>query len=135
MTDINFIFSNLKTYHFKPWDEDKLEECKKLLRGLSKDELRALRHSRFMDTSNALYPTLFELLFQNELKDILDMMSKMPTEELVQELESTRSSFKREKIPEILLERYDTMSEEEKKNVFKILLGKGLIDKSKQQER
>lgn len=129
MTDINIIFSNLKTYHYKPWDEDKLEECKKILKGLSKDELRSIRHSRFMDTDNALYPTLFELLFQDELKSILDKMTLMPTEELIQELRTTRSAFKKEKIPEILLERYDSMEEDEKKNVFKILLRKGLIDK------
>lgn len=133
MTDINIIFSNLRIYHYKPWDEDKLAECKELLKDFTKEELRAIRHSRFMDTNNELYPTLFELLFQDELKNILDKMTLMPTEELVRELQSTKSSYKKEKIPEILLERYDTMSEEEKKNVFKILLKKGLVSKDNSQ--
>ena len=133
MTDINIIFSNLKTYHYKPWDENKLAECKTLLKGLTKEKLRAIRHSRFMDTDNELYPTLFELLFQDELKNILDKMTLMPTEELIQELQSTKSSYKKEKIPEILLERYDTMTEDERKYVFKILLKKGLMNKDNSQ--
>lgn len=133
MTDINIIFSNLRIYHYKPWDEDKLAECKELLKGLTKEELREIRHSRFMDTDNELYPTLFELLFQDELKNILDKMTLMPTVELIRELQSTKSSYKKDKIPEILLERYDTMSEEEKKNVFKILLKKGLVSKDNSQ--
>lgn len=129
MTDIEIIFSNLKIYHYKPWDEDKLEECKNLLKGLTQEELRRVRHSRFMDTNNALYPALFELLFQDELKSILEKMALMPTEDLIQELRTTRSAFKKEKIPQILLERYDSMDEGEKKSVFKILLRKGLIEK------
>lgn len=129
MTDIDFILTNLKIYHYKPWDEEKLNECKTLLKGLTKEELRTLRHSRFMSTSNALYPALFELLFQDELKSILEKMTLMSTVDLIQELRTTRSAFKKEKIPEILLERYDSMDEDEKKSVFKILLRRGLIEK------
>jgi len=56
-------------------------------------------------------------------------MNEMKTTDLIQELKETKSSYKKEKIPEILLERYDSMDEEERKDVFKILLRKGLVDK------
>lgn len=53
----------------------------------------------------------------------------MKTPDLIQELKETKSYYKKEKIPEILLDRYDSMDDEERKDVFKILLRKGLVDK------
>ena len=44
MTDINIILSNLKVFHYSPWEEDKLEECKKLLADMSKEELRTIAY-------------------------------------------------------------------------------------------
>ncbi len=129
MTDIIFIISHLKTFHYKPWEEDKLEDCKKLLAGMSKEELRTIMHSKWMDKGNALYPTLFELFFKDELKNVIKKMNEMKTSDLIQELKETKSSYKKEKIPEILLERYDSMDEDERKDVFKILLRKGVVDK------
>jgi len=129
MTDVNTIISNLKRFHYKTWEGDKLEECKKLLAGMSKDELRTIMHSKWMNKGNALYPTLFELFFKDELKNVVKKMNEMKTTDLIQELKETKSSYKKEKIPEILLERYDSMDEEERKDVFKILLRKGLVDK------
>ena len=128
MTDINTIIFNLKRFHYKTWEGDKLEECKKLLADMSKEELRSIMHSKWMDKGNALYPTLFELFFKDELKNVVKKMNEMKTPDLIQELKKTKSSYKKEKIPEILLERYDLMDEEERKDVFKILLRKGLVD-------
>ena len=82
-----------------------------------------------MDKGNALYPTLFELFYKDELKNVLKKLNEMKTTDLIQELKETKSSYKKEKIPEILFDRYDSMDEEERKDVFKILLRKGLVDK------
>ena len=129
MTDINIILTNLKIFHYKPWEEDKLEECKELLASMSKEELRTIMHAKWMDKGNALYPTLFELFFKDELKNVVKKMNEMKTPDLIQELKETKSYYKKEKIPEILLDRYDSMDDEERKDVFKILLRKGLVDK------
>ena len=129
MTDINIILTNLKIFHYKPWEEDKLEECKELLASMSKEELRTIMHSKWMDKGNALYPTLFELFFKDELKNVVKKMNEMKTPDLIQQLKETKSYYKKEKIPEILLDRYDSMDDEERKDVFKILLRKGLVDK------
>ena len=110
-------------------EEDKLEECKKLLADMSKEELRTIMHSKWMDKGNALYPTLFELFFKDELKNVVIKLNEMKTLDLIQELKETKSSYKKEKIPEILLNRYESMDDVERKDVFKILLRKGLVDK------
>lgn len=128
MKDIEIVLSNLKKFHYQPWEEDKLEECKKLLSTMDKEMLRTIRRSRWMDTDNALYPTLFELFYQDELKSVVNKLKEMTTADLILELKSTRSSFRKEKILEIFLVRYDSMEDDERKNVFKILLKKGLVE-------
>ena len=130
MTEIEKVLSYLKFFHYRPWEEDKLEECKKLLATMSREELRVVRHSRWMDKDNALYPALFEHLFHDELKSVVKKLNEMTTPDLLQELKTTKSSYKKEKIPDILLERYDSMEDEERKQVFKILLRKGFVDKN-----
>ena len=129
MKDIDIVLSCLKEYNYRPWDEDKLEECKRLLMDMNMEELRIVRHSRWMDKDNALYPTLFELLFKDELQVVVNKLNDTSTMDLVLEYKMTKSSFKKEKISVILLERYDSMKDEERKNAFKILLRKGLITK------
>ena len=129
MKDIDIVLSCLKEYNYRPWDEDKLEECKRLLKDMNMEELRIVRHSRWMDKDNALYPTLFELLFKDELQVVVNKLNDTSTMDLVLEYKTTKSSFKKEKISVILLERYDSMKDEERKNAFKILLRKGLITK------
>lgn len=126
---IEFVISNLKMSHYKGWEEEKLEECKKVLQDMSLEELRSIRHSRWMNESNALYPALFELLYKTELKEVVRKLNAMTTMELIDELRATKSSYKKDKIPEILLGRYDSMEESERKAAFKILLKKGLVEK------
>lgn len=125
---IEFVISNLKIAHYKGWEEGKLEECKNLLQELSLEELRCIRHSRWMKEGNALYPALFELLYKTELQEVLRKLNAMTVKELIAELRETKSSYKKDKIPEILLERYDSMDESERKAAFKILLKRGLVE-------
>ena len=93
------------------------------------EELRIVSHSRWVNKDNALYPALFELLFKEELQVVVNKLNETSTMDLVLEYKTTKSSFKKEKISVILLERYDSMKDEERKNAFKILLRKGLITK------
>lgn len=124
-----FVISNLKGSYYKGWEKEKLEECKELLRGMTLEELRSVRHSRWMKEDNALYPTLFELLYSNELQEVVRKLNLMTTPELIKELRETKSSYKKDKIPQILLERYDSMEEKERKAALKILQKKELITK------
>lgn len=129
MNKIEFVISNLKASHYKGWEEETLEECRKLLQDMPLEELRSIRHSRWMREDNALYPALFELLYKTELQEVVRKLNAMTTMELIAELRETKSSYKKDKIPGILLERYESMEETERKAAFKILLKKGLVSK------
>lgn len=126
---LEFMISTLKTAYYNGWDEEKLEECRTLLKEMTHDELRSIRHSRWMTEGNALYPALFELLYKAELQEVIRKLNAMTTKELLAELRETKSSYKKDKIPEILLGRYDSMEETERKAAFKILLKRGLVSK------
>lgn len=129
MNKLEFVISTLKAAHYKGWEEETLEECKNMLPDMTLEELRSIRHSRWMNEGNALYPALFELLYKTELQEVVRKLNAMTTAELIAELRETKSSYKKDKIPELLLERYDSMEEQERKSAFKILLKKGLVSK------
>lgn len=131
MTDIETIYQKCKAAYYRGWNDEDIEACKELLPKLSQEHLRMLNQSRWMNKKSPLYPTLFSLLYKEQLEGVVKKLNEMTNEELLVELKGTRSSYKKELIPQILYQRYDDMSDEERKKVFSVLVLKGLIDMSK----
>ena len=131
MTDIETIYQKCKAAYYRGWNDEDIEACKELLPKLSLEHLRMLNQSRWMNKKSPLYPTLFSLLYKEQLEGVVKKLNEMTNEELLVELKGTRSSYKKELIPQILYQRYDDMSDEERKKVFSVLVLKGLIDMSK----
>ena len=131
MTDIETIYQKCKAAYYRGWNDEDIEACKELLPKLSLEHLRMLNQSRWMNKKSPLYPTLFSLLYKEQLEGVVKKLNEMTNEELLTELKGTRSSYKKELIPQILYQRYDDMSDEERKKVFSVLVLKGLIDMSK----
>lgn len=130
MTDIETIYQKCKAAYYRGWNDEDIETCKELLPKLSLEHLRMLNQSRWMNKKSPLYPTLFSLLYKDQLESVVKKLNEMTNEELLAELKETKSSYKKEQIPQILCQRYDDMSDEERKKVFSLLVRKGLIDKS-----
>lgn len=131
MTDIETIYQKCKAAYYRGWNDEDIEACKELLPKLSLEHLRMLNQSRWMNKKSPLYPTLFSLLYKEQLEGVVKKLNEMTNEELLVELKGTRSSYKKELIPQILCQRYDDMSDEERKKVFSVLVLKGLIEQSK----
>lgn len=130
MTNIETIYQKCKAAYYRGWNDEDIEACKELLPKLSLEHLRMLNQSRWMNKKSPLYPTLFSLLYKEQLEGVVKRLNEMTNEELLAELKETKSSYKKEQIPLILCQRYDDMSEEERKKVFSLLVRKGLINKS-----
>lgn len=128
MTDIETIYQKCKAAYYRGWNDDDLDACKELLPKLSLEHLRMLNQSRWMSKKSPLYPALFSLLYKEQLEGVVKKLNEMTNEELLAELRTTKSSYKKEQIPQILYLRYDDMSDEERKKVFSLLVRKGLID-------
>lgn len=130
MTDIETIYQKCKAAYYRGWNEEDIEACKELLPNLSLEHLRMLNQSRWMNKKSPLYPTLFSLLYKEQLEGVVKKLNEMTNEELLAELKETKSAYKKEQIPLILYQRYDDMSDVERKKVFSLLVRKGLIENS-----
>lgn len=127
MTDFEFIFGKCKTTYYNSWNTDDIEECKERLRTLSHSELFALRTCRWMSKLNPLYTVLLELLFKNKFESITKELEATSTSELITLQKTNDSDFRKQKIAEILYKRYDTMPDDEKEKVYKMLVQKKFI--------
>lgn len=130
MTDIETIYQKCKAAYYRGWNDEDIAACKELLPKLSLEHLRMLNKSRWMNKKSPLYPTLFSLLYKEQLEGVMKKLKEMTNEQLLAELKETKSSYKREQIPQILCQRYDEMSDDDRKMVFSLLVRKGLIEKS-----
>lgn len=130
MTDIETIYQKCKAAYYRGWNDEDIEACKELLPKLSLEHLRMLNQSRWMNKKSPLYPTLFSLLYKEQLEGVVKKLNEMTNEELLAELKETKSAYKKEQIPLILYQRYDDMSDVERKKVFSLLVRKGLIENS-----
>lgn len=130
MNDIDTVFMKCKDAYFHGWIDKELAVCQEILPRLSIEHLRMLNQSRWMSKKSPLYPLLFSLLYKEQIEGIVKKLNELTTDDLLKELKVSRSSFKRDKIAQILYERYDSMNEEERKKVFSILVRRGLIIKT-----
>lgn len=130
MTDIETIYQKCKTAYYRGWNDEDIQACKEILPKLSLEHLRMLNQSRWMNKKSPLYPTLFSLLYKEQLEDVVNKLNEMTNDELLAELKETKSSYRKEQIPHILYQRYDDMNDEERTKVYPLLVRKRLIDKS-----
>lgn len=131
MTDLEFIFKKCKAAHYQSWTEEDIKQCKKKLIGLTHEELRLLSTSKWMSRLSPLYNTMFEQLYKKELQVVVDELNSKTTIELIEAMKEVKSAYRKQKIPEILYERYESMDNEDKKKVSRLLVRKGFINTQK----
>lgn len=132
MNDIDTVFLKCKDAYYHGWKDEELAACQEILPKLSLEHLRMLNQSRWMSKKSPLYPLLFSLLYKDQIEGIVKRLNELTTDELLLELKESKGSFKRDKITQILYERYDSMDEAERKKVFGILVRHGLIIKKEE---
>lgn len=132
MNDIDIVFLKCKTAYYHGWKDEELAACQEILTRLSLEHLRMLNQSRWMSKRSPLYPLLFSLLYKDQIEGIVKRLNELTTDELLLELKESKGSFKRDKIAQILYERYDSMDKAERKKVFGILVRHGLIIKKEE---
>lgn len=122
MTDLEFIYQMCKAAHYKGWTKKGIADCTSRIQNLSHKEFYKLRSSRWINRQSQIYPKLFSLLFRKQLDAVDQTLLAMTTEDLIITLKDCKSAYKKDKIPQILLDHYDTKTEDEKKQAFTILL-------------
>lgn len=124
MENLRKIKELCKKAHYGVWTPEAIEEGKTLLKELDHQELLNLRMSRYFTTgasSHPLYETLIALLHQEKLGEMFKELERLSTPDLVSRYRELKAENCRQKILNLLKDRYDTMTDEEQKMVDPIL--------------
>lgn len=119
MTDFEYIYQQVKKFHYSVWDEKELRKCVDMLANLSRQELLSLYRSQWLTHEKVIKDAIFQLLFKERIEERDRRIKAMTVDELIQNLldENGYGKF-------IVLEmkdRFDSLDDAEKMKVIDTL--------------
>ena len=119
MTDFEYIYQQVKKFHYSVWDEKELRKCVDMLPNLSRQELLSLYRSQWLTHEKVIKDAIFQLLFKERIEERDRRIKAMTVDELIQNLldENGYGKF-------IVLEmkdRFDSLDDAEKMKVIDTL--------------
>ena len=119
MTNFEYIFQQVKKFHYSGWNDEELRKCVDLLPMLSRDEQLALYRSKWIGTEKALKDAIFNQLFKERIGERDRKIKSMTVDELIENLHDENGYGKF-----IVLEmkdRFDSLEENDKMKVIDCL--------------
>ena len=107
MTDCEYIFQQIKKFHFSGWNDEELRKCVDRLPNLSRQELISLYRSKWLDHEKILKDTIFHLLFDARIEERDKKIKAMNVDELIENLHDENGYGKF--IVLEMKERYDSL--------------------------
>ena len=86
MTDCEYIFQQIKKFHFSGWNDEELRKCVDRLPNLSRQELISLYRSKWLDQEKILKDAIFHLLFDARIEERDKKIKAMNVDELIENL-------------------------------------------------
>ena len=86
MTDFEYIFQQVKKFHFSGWNDEELRKCVDMLPNLSRQELISLYRSKWLDQEKILKDAIFHLLFDARIEERDKKIKAMNVDELIDNL-------------------------------------------------
>lgn len=86
MTDCEYIFQQIKKFHFSGWNDEELRKCVDRLPNLSRQELISLYRSKWLDQEKVLKDAIFHLLFDARIEERDKKIKAMNVDELIENL-------------------------------------------------
>ena len=116
MTDFEYIFQQVKKFHFSGWNDEELRKCVDMLPTLSREEQRALYRSKWIEHEKALKEAIFNQLFKERIEERDRRIKAMSVDELIENLHNENGYGKF-----IVLEMKDRFDSLEDKDKVKII--------------
>ena len=119
MTNFEYIFQQVKKFHYSGWNDEELRKCVDLLPMLSRDEQLALYRSKWIGTEKALKDAIFNQLFKERIGERDRKIKSMTVDELIENLHDENGYGKF-----IVLEmkdRFDSLEENDKMKIIDCL--------------
>ena len=119
MTDCEYIFQQVKKFHFSGWNDEELRKCVDMLPNISRQELISLYRSKWLDQEKVLKDAIFHLLFDARIEERDKKIKAMNVDELIENLHDENGYGKF--IVLEMKERYDSLDFEDKVKIIDTL--------------
>lgn len=119
MTDCEYIFQQVKKFHFSGWNDEELRKCVDKLPNLSRQELISLYRSKWLDQEKVLKDAIFHLLFDARIEERDKKIKAMNVDELIENLHDENGYGKF--IVLEMKERYESLDFEDKVKIVDTL--------------
>ena len=119
MTDFEYIFQQVKKFHFSGWNDEELRKCVDMLPTLSREEQLALYRSKWIEHEKALKEAIFNQLFKERIEERDRRIKAMSVDELIENLHNENGYGKF-----IVLEmkvRFDSLEDKDKVKIIDTL--------------
>ena len=128
MTDYEYIFQQVKKFHFSGWNDDELRKCVDMLPKLSRQELISLYRSKWLDQEKILKDAIFHLLFDARIEERDKKIKAMSVDELIENLHDENGYGKF--IVLEMKERFDSLDDADKMKIINALSATTKANKS-----
>ena len=119
MTNFEYIFQQVKKFHYSGWNDEELRKCVDLLPKLSRDEQLALYRSKWIGTEKALKDAIFNQLFKERIGERDRKIKAMSVDELIENLHDENGYGKF--IVLEMKERFDSLEDTDKMKIIDCL--------------
>ena len=119
MTDFEYIFQQVKKFHFSGWNDEELRKCVDMLPKLSRQELISLYRSKWLDQDKILKDAIFHLLFDARIEERDKKIKAMNVDELIENLHDENGYGKF--IVFEMKERFDSLDDADKMKIINTL--------------
>lgn len=127
MTDFEYIFQQVKKFHFSGWNDAELRKCVDMLPTLSREEQLALYRSKWVEHEKALKEAIFNQLFKERIEERDRRIKAMSVDELIENIHNENGYGKF-----IVLEMKDRFDSLEDKDKVKIIDNLSVTTKANQ---
>ena len=128
MTDYEYIFQQVKKFHFSGWNDEELRKCVDMLPNLSRQELISLYRSKWLDQEKILKDAIFHILFDARIEERDKKIKAMNVDELIENLHDENNYGKF--IVLEMKERFDSLDDADKMKIINTLSATTKANKS-----
>ena len=119
MTDYEYIFQQVKKFHFSGWDDEELRKCVDMLPTLSREEQLALYRNKWIEQEKPLKEAIFNQLFKERIGERDRKIKAMTVDGLIENLHDENGYGKF--IVLEMKERFDTLDDKDKMKIIDCL--------------
>ena len=119
MTDYEYIYQQVKKFHFSGWNDEELRKCVDMLPTLSREEQLALYRSKWVEHEKALKEAIVNQLFKERSEERDRRIKAMSVDELIENLHNENGYGKF--IVLEMKERFDSLEDKDKVKIIDTL--------------